>query len=142
MLLHCKLGEMIFFLLTAFQDFNVTLKRDKMILMQIKQFHLDSLNKVLGLKVHKLFLLVTQLELLFGAAVRLVSFCFHFCLQSLLISPKTSLKQQSERITTILKYDQLGNNLLCEDRQPYILSKIAVSFFGNCYLWSSKSAHQ
>lgn len=64
--------EKWFFLLAAFQDFSGTLKRDKMILMQRKQFHFDSLNKLLGLKVHKLFLLVTQLELLFGAALRLV----------------------------------------------------------------------
>lgn len=61
-----------FFLLKGFQDFNRTLKRDKIILMQREQFLLDSLTKLLGTKVHKLSLLVTQLELLFGAAVRLV----------------------------------------------------------------------
>lgn len=72
--------EKWFILLTVFQDFNGTLK---ILLMQVKQFHLGSLSELLDLKVHKLFLLVTQVELLFGAAVRLVSFCFHFCLQSL-----------------------------------------------------------
>lgn len=68
-----------------------------MILMYRKQFHLDSLNKLLGLKGHKPFLLVVQLELLFGADVRLVHSVFPFLLAVTLISPRTGLKQQREK---------------------------------------------
>lgn len=74
-----------------------------MILMYRKQFHLDSLNKLLGLKGNKPFLLVVQLELLFGADVRLVHSVFPFLLAVTLISPRIGLKQQSERGTTMLK---------------------------------------
>lgn len=65
--------EKWFFLPTAFQDFNGILKRGRMILMYRKQFHLDSLYKLLCLKGPKPFLLVIQLELLLWAAVRLVN---------------------------------------------------------------------
>lgn len=60
MLLHCELGEMIF-LLASFQDFNGTLKRDRITLIYKKQLNLDSLSMLLGLKGHKPFLLVIQL---------------------------------------------------------------------------------
>lgn len=74
-----------------------------MILMYRKQFHLDSLNKLLGLKGRKPFLLVIQLGLLFGAAVRLVLSVFPFLPAVTLISPRIGLRQQSERSTTMLK---------------------------------------
>lgn len=91
MLLHCELGEMIF-LLTSFQDFNGTLRRDRITLIYRKQLNFDRLSMLLSLKGHKPFLLVIQLELLFGSAVRLLHPVFPFLLAVNLIFPRIGLK--------------------------------------------------